>query len=41
LVRRSEDFGQTLGRWGVGSGRLVMAADRVFTCDTAGLLVDR
>lgn len=43
LVRRSEDFGQTLGRWGLPSGPfLVLPLLGPSTLrDTAGLLVDR
>ena len=43
LQRRSEDFGQTLGKWGVGSGPfLVLPLLGSSTLrDTAGLLVDR
>ena len=43
MQRRSEDFGQTLGRWGLGSGPfLVLPLLGSSTLrDTAGLLVDR
>ena len=43
LVRRSEDFGQTLGKWGVGQGPfLVLPLLGPSTVrDTTGLLVDR
>jgi phospholipid-binding lipoprotein MlaA len=43
LVRRSEDFGQTLGRWGVGPGPyLVLPFLGPSTLrDTGGLIVDR
>jgi phospholipid-binding lipoprotein MlaA len=43
LTRRSEDFGQTLGKWGVGSGPfLVLPFLGPSTVrDTAGLLADR
>jgi phospholipid-binding lipoprotein MlaA len=43
MQRRSEDFGQTLGMWGVGSGPfLVLPFLGSSTLrDTAGLLVDR
>ena len=43
LQRRSEDFGQTLGRWGVGPGPyLVLPLLGPSTLrDTAGLVVDR
>jgi phospholipid-binding lipoprotein MlaA len=43
LTRRSEDFGQTLGTWGLGSGPfLVLPLLGPSTLrDTAGLLVDR
>jgi phospholipid-binding lipoprotein MlaA len=43
LVRRNEDFGQTLGRWGVGPGPylvLPLFGPRNVR-DTVGLLVDR
>ncbi len=43
LTRRSEDFGQTLGRWGVGTGPyLVLPFLGPSTMrDSAGLVVDR
>ncbi len=43
LTRRSEDFGQTLGRWGVGSGPfLVLPLLGPSTVrDAAGLTIDR
>ncbi len=43
LTRRSEDFGQTLGRWGLGNGPyLVLPLLGPSTLrDTAGFLVDR
>ncbi len=43
LVRRSEDFGQTLGRWGVGSGPFVVLPllGPSTVRDTGGLVVDR
>jgi phospholipid-binding lipoprotein MlaA len=43
LTRRSEDFGQTLGRWGLGDGPyLVLPLFGPSTLrDTAGLVVDR
>lgn len=43
LARRSEDFGQTLGRWGMGSGPyLVLPLFGPSSLrDTAGLVVDR
>lgn len=43
LTRRSEDFGQTLGRWGVGTGPyLVLPFLGPSTIrDSAGLVVDR
>lgn len=43
LTRRSEDFGQTLGRWGVGTGPyLVLPLFGPSNIrDTGGLLVDR
>ncbi len=43
LTRRSEDFGQTLGRWGLGQGPfLVLPFLGPSTVrDTAGLVVDR
>lgn len=43
LTRRSEDFGQTLGRWGVGSGPFLMLPflGPSTLRDSAGLLVDR
>jgi phospholipid-binding lipoprotein MlaA len=43
LTRRSEDFGQTLGKWGMGSGPfLVLPFLGPSTVrDTAGLLADR
>ncbi len=43
LTRRSEDFGQTLGRWGVGQGPFVVLPflGPSTIRDTAGLLVDR
>ncbi len=43
LTRRSEDFGQTLGKWGVGNGPfLVLPLIGPSTLrDTAGFLVDR
>lgn len=43
LARRSEDFGQTLGRWGLGNGPyLVLPLFGPSTLrDTAGLVVDR
>jgi phospholipid-binding lipoprotein MlaA len=43
LTRRSEDFGQTLGRWGVGSGPYVVLPllGPSTVRDTAGFLVDR
>lgn len=43
LTRRSEDFGQTLGRWGVGTGPyLVLPFLGPSTVrDSAGLVVDR
>lgn len=43
LTRRSEDFGQTLGTWGVGSGPFVVLPllGPSTLRDTAGLLVDR
>ncbi len=43
LTRRTEDFGQTLGRWGVGSGPFVVLPllGPSTVRDTAGFLVDR
>lgn len=43
LTRRSEDFGQTLGRWGLASGPYVVlpVLGPSTLRDTAGLLVDR
>ncbi len=43
LQRRSEDFGQTLGMWGVGSGPFIVLPllGSSTLRDTAGLLVDR
>jgi len=43
LTRRSEDFGQTLGRWGVPNGPFVVLPllGPSTLRDTAGLLVDR
>jgi phospholipid-binding lipoprotein MlaA len=43
LVRRSEDFGQTLGRWGVGPGPYLMLPllGPSTLRDTGGLIVDR
>ncbi len=43
LTRRSEDFGQTLGRWGVGTGPFVMLPllGPSTLRDTAGWVVDR
>ncbi|MEO5735107.1 MAG: VacJ family lipoprotein [Rubrivivax sp.] len=43
LVRRSEDFGQTMGRWGVGSGPFVVLPllGPSTVRDTGGLVVDR
>jgi phospholipid-binding lipoprotein MlaA len=43
LTRRSEDFGQTLGRWGLGQGPFVVLPflGPSTVRDTAGLLVDR
>jgi phospholipid-binding lipoprotein MlaA len=43
LERRSEDFGQTLGRWGLGNGPYVVLPllGPSTLRDTAGLLVDR
>ncbi|CAD5372605.1 ABC transporter [Rubrivivax sp. A210] len=43
LTRRSEDFGQTLGRWGVGGGPFVMLPllGPSTVRDTAGWVVDR
>jgi phospholipid-binding lipoprotein MlaA len=43
LTRRSEDFGQTLGRWGLASGPYVVLPlfGPSSVRDTAGLLVDR
>ena len=43
LTRRSEDFGQTLGRWGLGSGPYLMLPllGPSTVRDTAGMLVDR
>ncbi len=43
LVRRSEDFGQTLGWWGVGSGPFVVLPllGPSTVRDTGGLVVDR
>jgi phospholipid-binding lipoprotein MlaA len=43
LKRRSEDFGQTLGRWGVGPGPYVVLplAGPSTVRDTAGFLADR
>ncbi len=43
LTRRSEDFGQTLGHWGVGNGPFVVLPllGPSTLRDTAGLLVDR
>ena len=43
LVRRSEDFGQTLGRWGVGSGPYLMLPllGPSTLRDGSALLVDR
>ncbi|MDP1901354.1 MAG: VacJ family lipoprotein [Rubrivivax sp.] len=43
LTRRSDDFGQTLGRWGLGNGPyLVLPLFGPSTLrDTAGLVVDR
>jgi phospholipid-binding lipoprotein MlaA len=43
LTRRSEDFGQTLGRWGLGSGPYVVLPllGPSSVRDTVGLIVDR
>ena len=43
LTRRAEDFGQTLGRWGLGNGPFVVLPllGPSTLRDTAGLLVDR
>ena len=43
LVRRSEDFGQTLGRWGLGQGPYIVLPllGPSTLRDTAGFLVDR
>ncbi len=43
LTRRSEDFGQTLGRWGVGQGPFFVLPllGPSTVRDTAGFLVDR
>jgi phospholipid-binding lipoprotein MlaA len=43
LVKRSEDFGQTLGRWGVGNGPFVVLPllGPSTVRDTAGFVVDR
>ena len=43
LTRRSEDFGQTLGKWGLGNGPYVVLPllGPSTIRDTAGLLVDR
>ena len=43
LTRRSEDFGQTLGRWGVGNGPFVVLPflGPSTLRDTVGLAVDR
>jgi phospholipid-binding lipoprotein MlaA len=43
LVKRPEDFGQTLGRWGVGSGPYVVLpfVGPSTVRDTAGFLADR
>ncbi len=43
LTRRSEDFGQTLGKWGVGSGPFVVLPflGPSTLRDTAGLVADR
>lgn len=43
LVRRSEDFGQTLGKWGVGSGPFIVIPflGPSTLRDTAGLVADR
>jgi phospholipid-binding lipoprotein MlaA len=43
LTRRSEDFGQTLGKWGVGQGPFFVLPflGPSTLRDTAGLLVDR
>jgi phospholipid-binding lipoprotein MlaA len=43
LVRRQEDFGQTLGRWGVGPGPYVVLPllGPSTVRDTAGFVVDR
>lgn len=43
LTRRSEDFGQTLGRWGVGNGPFIVLPllGPSTLRDTTGLVVDR
>jgi phospholipid-binding lipoprotein MlaA len=43
LTRRSEDFGQTLGKWGIGNGPYVVLPllGPSTIRDTAGLIVDR
>ena len=43
LARRSEDFGQTLGRWGLGNGPYIVLPllGPSTLRDTAGLLADR
>ncbi len=43
LTRRSEDFGQTLGRWGLGNGPYVVLPllGPSTVRDTAGFLIDR
>ncbi|MBL8306181.1 MAG: VacJ family lipoprotein [Rubrivivax sp.] len=43
LTRRSEDFGQTLGKWGVGNGPFVVIPflGPSTLRDTAGLVADR
>lgn len=43
LTRRSEDFGQTLGRWGVGNGPFIVLPllGPSTLRDTTGLIVDR
>jgi phospholipid-binding lipoprotein MlaA len=43
LTKRSEDFGQTLGRWGVGNGPFVVLPllGPSTVRDTAGFVVDR
>ena len=43
LIKRPEDFGQTLGRWGVGAGPYLVLPllGPSTTRDTAGLVLDR